>query len=214
MTTGPVFDQVARRYDLVNRFLSLGRDGAWRRSAIAHLPHGRILDLGAGTGAANDDFGSRRVVAVDPSAGMLRLNPADRRVLGVGEHLPFENESFDAVFSAYVFRNLDSVDDTLGEIHRVLRPGGAAGIVDLGRPAKEWKARLHRAGSSVVLPLAGRLAGSREEYEYLHRSLDKLPQPAAMFGGRALQLERLWRMGPLGFVYGVILRKAPAETEA
>ena len=51
MKSGEVFSRIARRYDAVNRILSLGRDGAWRRSAIVHLPPGRVLDLGAGTSA-------------------------------------------------------------------------------------------------------------------------------------------------------------------
>ena len=111
----------------------MGRDGAWRRSAIEHLPPGRVLDLGAGTGAANREFGERVVMALDPSAQMVALNPERRRVIAVGESLPYADGSFDGVFSAFVFRNLSSIQQTLDEIHRVLRPGGAAAIVDLGR---------------------------------------------------------------------------------
>jgi len=203
-----VFSRIARRYDGVNRILSLGRDGAWRRSAIAHLPPGRVLDLGAGTGAANREFGDRQVVALDPVVAMLALNPESRRAAGYGEHLPFADGSFDAVFSAFVFRNLDSVPATLAEIHRVLRPGGTAAVVDLSRPLWAWQRRLHRLGTAVLLPVVGALAGSPREYWYLHRSLDKLPPPQALFAGGPLALEHLWRMGPLGFVCGVVLRKA------
>ena len=134
MTNGDVFADIAGRYDRLNRILSLGRDQAWRRTAIDRLPGGRILDLGAGTGAANEVFRDRGVVALDPSPEMLALNDASHRVVAAGEALPFEDESFDAVFSAYVFRNLDSVDATLEEMARVLRSGGRAGIVGLGRP--------------------------------------------------------------------------------
>jgi demethylmenaquinone methyltransferase/2-methoxy-6-polyprenyl-1,4-benzoquinol methylase len=203
-----VFSRIARRYDAVNRVLSLGRDGAWRRSAIAHLPPGRVLDLGAGTGAANREFGVRRVVALDPVAPMLALNPQRRRVAGYGEHLPFAAGSFDGVFSAFVFRNLDSIPATLAEIHRVLRPGGAAAVVDLSRPVSTWQRVLHRAGTAVVLPVVGVLAGSPREYWYLHRSLDSLLPPQVLFAEGPLALERVWRMGPFGFVYGVVLRKA------
>ncbi len=202
-----VFTRIARRYDLLNRILSLGRDGAWRRSVIERLPPGRILDLGAGTGAANPEFGSREVVALDPSPQMLGINPARARVVGVGERLPFADASFDAVFSAYVFRNLSSVATALAEIHRVLRPGGSAGIVDLSRPVTPLRQGVHRAGTSIVLPLAGCLAGAPREYWYLHRSLDKLPPPEELYGGSPLQVEATWRMGPLGFVYGVLLRR-------
>jgi demethylmenaquinone methyltransferase/2-methoxy-6-polyprenyl-1,4-benzoquinol methylase len=202
-----VFSRIARRYDVVNRVLSLGRDGAWRRAAIAQLPPGRVLDLGAGTGAANREFGARRVVSLDPSAPMLGLNPQRRRVAGYGERLPFADGSFDAVFSAYVFRNLESIPAALEEIHRVLRPGGAAAVVDLSRPPAALPRLLHRAGTAVVLPVVGVLVGAPREYWYLHRSLDKLPAPEVLFGGGPLALERIWRMGPFGFVYGVVLRK-------
>ena len=208
MKSREVFSRIARRYDTVNRVLSLGRDGAWRRSAIALLPPGRVLDLGAGTGAANREFGTRRVVALDPSAPMLALNPQRRRVAGYGESLPFTDGAFDAVFSAFVFRNLESVPATLAEIHRVLRPGGAAAVVDLSRPLSAWQRGLHRAGTAVVLPVVGAIFGSPREYWYLHRSLDKLTPPQELFGEGPLALERLWRMGPFGFVYGAVLRKA------
>ena len=106
-----------------------------------------------------------------------------------------------------MFRNLDSIPGTLKEIHRVLRPGGAAGIVDLTRPEGRWKRAMHRAGTGVVVPLVGTLAGARKEYSYLHRSLDALPPPAEMLGGGPLVLEEVWRMGMFGFVYGALLRK-------
>ena len=205
-----VFAKIARKYDTINRILSLGQDQKWRMSAVALLPEGRLLDLGGGTGAANEIFGDREVVALDPSAPMLGLNETPRRVVAVGEKLPFVDESFDSVFSAYVFRNLDSVVGTVAEIARVLRPGGKAGIVDLGRPAGELAKKVHRAGTAAVLNAVGLAARARDEYSYLHRSLDKLPQPEVMFGDLALRLDEVWRMGPMGFVYGVILAKGQA----
>ncbi|MCH8899774.1 MAG: methyltransferase domain-containing protein, partial [Acidobacteria bacterium] len=124
VSNGDVFSDIAGRYDRLNAILSLGRDQAWRKRAVEQLPRGRVLDLGAGTGAANEIFGGSEVVALDPSPQMLALNDADHRVVGVGEGLPFKDGAFDAVLSAYVFRNLESVEATLAEIHRVLRPGG------------------------------------------------------------------------------------------
>ncbi len=207
MSQGTVFAGIAGKYDRINALLSLGRDGAWRRSVIDRLPAGRVLDLGAGTGAANTDFGNRSVVALDPSPEMLALNGAPQRVVAVGERLPFGDGSFDAVFSAYVFRNLDSVGDTLAEVARVLRPGGRAGVVDLGRPRGGVMTRLHRLGTAAVLPTVGRLAGAPDEYRYLNETLDKLPPPEALYASGPLRVDDLWRMGPLGFVYGVLLSK-------
>jgi demethylmenaquinone methyltransferase/2-methoxy-6-polyprenyl-1,4-benzoquinol methylase len=202
-----VFSRIARRYDRLNRILSFGRDDSWRRRAISYLPPGRVLDLGAGTGAANSDLADRDVVALDPQPAMLELNPETRRVVAAGERLPFRDESMDGVFSAYVFRNLSSIPDALGEIHRVLRPGGVAAIVDLSRPERSWQRWLHRLGTGLVLPIAGLFVGAPREYWYLHRSLDSLPPPEHLFAASAMRFEHLWRMGPLGFVYGVVLRK-------
>jgi demethylmenaquinone methyltransferase/2-methoxy-6-polyprenyl-1,4-benzoquinol methylase len=147
------------------------------------------------------------VVALDPVKEMLRLSPIEHRVAGIGEHLPFADGSFDGVFSAYVFRNLTSVSSTLDEIRRVLRHGGVAVIVDLGRPRNALAAALHRVGSAVFLPLAGLLAKAPADYRYLHKSLDKLPPPERLYESAPMVFERVWRMGPLGFVYGVVLRK-------
>lgn len=207
MSNGSVFTVIAGKYDRINRILSFGQEQNWRQRVIDMLPEGRLLDLGGGTGAANPVFGDRTVVALDPSAEMLSLNDADERMVGVGERLPFAADSFDAVFSAYVFRNLDSVDDTLAEVSRILRPRGRLGVVGLGRPRNRIVAAVHRAGSAVVLPVVGAAAGARQEYVYLHRSLDKLPPPEEMFANTPLRQVKLWRMGPLGFVYGVVLEK-------
>lgn len=211
MSNGKIFTDIAAKYDRINTLLSMGRDAAWRRSAIDRLPSGRILDLGGGTGAANPALSTpeqpRHIVAIDPSPEMLSLNDADERVVGVGEHLPFEDGTFDAVFSAYVFRNLDSVAETLHEVARVLRPGGRAGIVDLARPRSSVATTVHRAGTAVVLPTVGRMAGNVEEYRYLNRTLDKLPAPETLYASGPLVLDDVWRMGPLGFVYGVILHR-------
>jgi demethylmenaquinone methyltransferase/2-methoxy-6-polyprenyl-1,4-benzoquinol methylase len=111
------------------------------------------------------------------------------------------------VFSAYVFRNLTSVPETLKEIERVLKPGRRAVIVDLGRPRNRLAAMVHRLGSAVFLPLAGLIARAPGDYWYLHRSLDKLPPPEVLFAGGPLHLEETWRMGPLGFVYAAVLVK-------
>ncbi len=206
-TTDVIFARIARRYDLVNRLLSFGRDQHWRRSAIRHLPPGRLLDLGSGTGAAAPIFGERQVVALDPVPGMLGLSPIVHRVAAVGERLPFADGSFDSVFSAYVFRNLTSVEETLAEIHRVLRPGGVAAVVDLGRPRNLLARWVCRIGTAITLPLAGLIARAPGDYWYLHRSLDKLPPPERLLGDGPLVLGPVWRMGLFGFVYGAVLRK-------
>lgn len=202
-----IFARIAARYDLINRILSLGREDRWRGRGIATLSPGVVLDLGCGTGAT--DFGDRRVVGLDPVVEMLALSTVDERVAGVGERLPFRDGSFDGVFSGYVFRNLSSVDQTLAEIARVMRPGAAAVVVDLARPSSPLLRLVHRAGTALLLPLVGLVfAAAPREYWYLHRSLDSLPPPEQLFRQGPLQLEKVWRMGLFGFVYGALLRKS------
>ena len=205
--TDPIFAKIAARYDLLNTVMSFGQEQHWRRRGAAQLPPGRVLDLGAGTGAALPVLEGREVFALDPVPQMLALNPTGPRVVGVGEALPFRDGTFDGVFSAYVFRNLTSVDETVAEVARVLRPGGHLVVVGLSRPPGERAASLHRAVSSVFLPIAGAVIGAREEYAYLHESLDKLPPPEELFAHQPLALDTVWRMGPLGFVYGALLVK-------
>jgi demethylmenaquinone methyltransferase/2-methoxy-6-polyprenyl-1,4-benzoquinol methylase len=203
----PIFARIAARYDLINRVLSLGQEQKWRARGIDMLAPGTVLDLGCGTGAT--DFDGRAVVGLDPVIEMLALSPVRSRVVGVGESLPLRDGSVDGVFSGFVFRNLSSVAETLGEIDRVLRPGSAAVVVDLARPRNGLLRVLHRIGTAVILPLVGLVfAGAPREYWYLHRSLDSLPPPERLFQGHPLIPEQTWRMGVFGFVYGVRLRKA------
>lgn len=202
----PIFARIAARYDLINRVLSLGREKRWRARGIAMLEPGSVLDLGCGTGTT--DFGDRAVVGLDPVIEMLALSPVRDRVVAVGESLPFRDSCLDGVFSGFVFRNLDSVDATLAEIHRVLRPGSSAVVVDLSRPRNRVLRPLHRLGTAIVLPLVGLVfAGAPREYWYLHRSLDSLPPPETLFQGHDLVVDQVWRMGLFGFVYGARLRK-------
>ncbi len=207
MSNGTVFRGIADRYDRLNAILSFGQDQKWRNTVVSRLPQGRLLDLGAGTGAANPIFAPREVVALDPAPEMLSFNDAEAKVVSVGEALPFADETFDAVFSAYVFRNLDSVDATMREVARVLRPAGMAGIVDLGRPAGSFASRIHRAGTAVVLPIAGMSIGARDEYVYLHHTLDKHPPPEKLLADTPLTLVDIWRLGPMGFVWAALLKK-------
>jgi demethylmenaquinone methyltransferase/2-methoxy-6-polyprenyl-1,4-benzoquinol methylase len=207
--TDPIFARIAARYDLINRILSLGQERKWRARGIAMLSPGRVLDLGCGTGST--DFAGRPVVGLDPVVEMLELSPVPDRVVGVGEALPFANDTFDGVFSGYVFRNLTSVEETLSEMARVLKPGAAVVVIDLARPRNVVLRLVHRLGTAVVLPLVGLLvAGAPREYWYLHRSLDALPPPEVLFSGHGLTVEEVWRMGLFGFVYGVRLRKPAA----
>ena len=206
----PIFAKIASQYDLINRILSFGQERKWRDRSIHHLNRGIVLDLGCGTG--DTDFEGRTVVGIDPVIEMMALSSATAKAVAVGEELPFRADSFDAVFSGYVFRNLTSAESTLAEVSRVLKPGAAAVVLDLTRPSNALLRLLHRIGTAITLPLVGLvLARAPREYWYLHRSLDSLPPPEELFAGHDLILEEVWRMGLFGFVYGSRLRKPRLE---
>ena len=202
----PIFAKIAAQYDRINRILSFGQERKWRARGIQMLESGRVLDLGSGTG--DTDFEGRPVVGIDPVIEMLALSPASARVVAVGEDLPFGDGSFEGVFSGYVFRNLTSVEETLREINRTLKPGSSAVLIDLSRQTNLVLRPLHRVGTAIVLPLVGLIfAAAPREYWYLHQSLDALPPPEELFGDSPLEVEEIWRSGFFGFVYGVRLRK-------
>ncbi|HUG07982.1 MAG TPA: class I SAM-dependent methyltransferase [Acidimicrobiia bacterium] len=208
----PVFAKIAQRYDRINRILSLGREQSWRAVGVELLEPGLVLDLGCGTG--DTDFDGRPVIGLDPVIEMLALSPVPARVVGVGEQLPLQDESVEGVFSAFVFRNLTSIDHTLEEIDRVLQPGCSAVVIDLSRPSSPFLRFLHRIGTAIVLPLVGLLfARAPREYWYLNQTLDSLPPPEILFARRSLVLEEVWRSGVFGFVYGVRLRKGRKAAE-
>ena len=193
-----MFDRIAPRYDLLNRVLSVGTDLSWRRRALdlARLGEGaRGLDVGTGTG----DFAlallarsprSATVTGVDISAGMLRV--AERRAAkaGVGsryerliasvERLPFVDGDFDVVVAGFVIRNVGDIPRGLGEMHRVLRPGGRAVILDLHTPRNPTVRRLYRAFSFISPRLARALGSDAEAYRYLPRSIEAFHDPEAL----------------------------------
>ena len=208
----PIFAKIARRYDRINGILSLGQEKHWRAIGVEMLEPGLVLDLGCGTG--DTDFDGREVIGLDPVSEMLALSPVSARVVAVGEEMPIRDDALDGVFSAFVFRNLTSVDRTLEETGRVLRPGASAVIIDLSRPENPILKFLHRIGTAVILPIVGLLfARAPREYWYLHKSLDSLPRPEDLYANRELVLEEVWRSGMFGFVYGVRLRKPRAAIE-
>jgi demethylmenaquinone methyltransferase/2-methoxy-6-polyprenyl-1,4-benzoquinol methylase len=184
---GGVFDSVVSRYDQMNDLMSAGLHRWWKRFAVAQSfarPGARILDIAGGTGDIARLFARRvgsggQVVLTDINAAMLaagrdRLLDDGLIVPAVrcdGEKLPFAADHFDCVSVAFGLRNMTRKDAALAEMRRVLKPGGAALVLEFSRP---WQplAPLYDAYSFQVLPRLGeRVANDPEAYRYLAESI-------------------------------------------
>ena len=193
--TGQMFDGIAARYDLLNRMMSLGLDGRWRRAlARAIAAHastgGEVLDVATGTAdvalTIAAEAPSLRIVGVDPSAGMLargrdKIAAAglDGRIalqLGDGLELPFADDRFDAACVSFGIRNFSDRRRGLAELARVTRPGGLVAVLELAEPRDSGllgaAARVH---VRHVVPRIGALLSGSREYRYLQRSIAAFP---------------------------------------
>jgi demethylmenaquinone methyltransferase/2-methoxy-6-polyprenyl-1,4-benzoquinol methylase len=195
-----MFDRIVPRYDLMNRLMTGGRDVAWRRLAVREALRGRnpaqmrILDVATGTGdlaLALHDAGAADVVGLDFSAPMLdearrkeAVAASDRRIVwveGDAMSLPFANQSFDAVTVAFGLRNMPSYRAALGEMLRVLGPGGRLVCLETTR----FRAPVLRAAfdwyfARVVPIIGGLLSGDADAYGYLPASAAVFPDADAL----------------------------------
>jgi demethylmenaquinone methyltransferase/2-methoxy-6-polyprenyl-1,4-benzoquinol methylase len=185
-----MFDRIAPRYDLLNRVLSFGRDASWRHRAVALAKLGageRALDVGAGTGdlalALARAGPSGRVVAIDLAPQMLlrarlRADASLGYVVASAEALPFADGLFSCVVAGFAVRNFGDLPRALGDMRRVLRPGGRAVVLELSLPPSPAPRALHRFYLHRVAPaIATVLGSSAEAYRYLPASVEAFLDP-------------------------------------
>lgn len=191
-----MFDRIARKYDLLNRVLSLGIDVWWRRKAIRLLkPHRpqRLLDVATGTAdvaiEAARQMQPREIIGIDISNEMLAIGrqKVARKGLsdvitlesGDSEALRFEDASFDAVTVAFGVRNFENLEAGLREMARVLRPGGQVVILEFSRPRLFPFKQIYHFYFRNLLPFIGRVTSKDPKaYEYLYRSVMAFPDGA------------------------------------
>jgi ubiquinone/menaquinone biosynthesis methyltransferase len=186
-----LFATVADRYDLITVLLSYGQDRRWKRRLIelgAPLAGRRVLDLACGTGDlsfAAADCGAS-VTALDLTPRMIELASAKatrrpggspvRFLVGDMMALPFPAASFDLVTTGYGLRNVPVLDTAIGEIRRVLAPGGVVLSLDFNRPANGGVRAVYLAYLSVVGCLVGAvLHGDPDTYRYIPESIRHYP---------------------------------------
>jgi demethylmenaquinone methyltransferase / 2-methoxy-6-polyprenyl-1,4-benzoquinol methylase len=180
-----MFDSVAHRYDRTNDVLSLGQDRQWRRATIAALdaqPGQTLLDLAAGTGTSSEPLADSGVLVVpcDLSEGMLGVGKARRPdlpfVAGDAMHLPFADESFDAVTMSFGLRNVPDVPAALDELLRVTKPGGRLVVCEFSRPTFGPFRAVYSGYLTHALPKVARVVSKETEaYTYLAETIRDWP---------------------------------------
>jgi len=185
-----LFGAIARRYDLANHLLSGGLDFFWRRRAariVRSWKPAHILDLATGSGdvalTLRRHCPQAQIVGADFCVPMLReavKKGSGPVVAADGLALPFASGAFDVVTVAFGLRNMASWPGALGEMHRVLRPGGHVLILDFSVPPPPLRG-IYRFYLHRILPqIAGWLTGERGAYEYLGDSIERFPAGKAM----------------------------------
>ncbi|HZY41672.1 MAG TPA: ubiquinone/menaquinone biosynthesis methyltransferase [Anaerolineae bacterium] len=186
-----MFARISGRYDLMNRLMTGGRDGAWRRTVIrlAQLgPMARILDVATGTGdmliealkqhpdafAIGSDFTFEMMRAGQSKAGAerIRWNSADAL------HLPYPDNVFDAVTSGFGVRNFIDRERAFREQLRVVKPGGRVICLEISKPPKNLLRPFFLFFFNKIVPLVGGLiSGQRDAYTYLPQSVNEFLTP-------------------------------------
>ena len=189
-----MFDSIAYRYDFLNRFLSAGIDITWRKNALKELKKldpKKILDVATGTAdvaiMATNSLHPEKIIGIDISDGMLdfgrkkierlKLGKVIELVNGDSETINFADNSFDAVTVAFGVRNFQNLEKGLGEIKRVLRPGGKLVVLEFSKPKTVGIKQLYNVYMKVVAPGMGKLfSKNRNAYKYLDESIKKFPE--------------------------------------
>jgi demethylmenaquinone methyltransferase/2-methoxy-6-polyprenyl-1,4-benzoquinol methylase len=179
-----MFDRIAPVYDVMNRVMTVGLDGRWRKLAVREVvwPGDRVLDACCGTGdlAIEAERRGAKVVGLDFSSRMLeRARPKSgtiQWVQGDALALPFGDGEFDAATVGFGVRNLEDLAGGLHELGRVLRPGGKLAVLEITRPRGLLRP-FFRLWFDVLVPLAGRILPGGKAYTYLPASVRRFPGP-------------------------------------
>lgn len=188
-----MFDNISARYDFLNHLLSLNIDKLWRKKAVKLIkPYQpkQVLDVATGTADFAIELRNLKpdnITGVDISAGMLEVGKTkikkrslDKLIhleLGDAEHMPFDDDHFEAITVAFGVRNFENLRNGLKEIHRVLKPGYPLAVLEFSKPRSfPWK-QLYNFYFIAILPMIGKLVSKDSRaYTYLPESVKVFPE--------------------------------------
>ena len=186
-----MFARIAGRYDVMNRLMTGGRDGAWRKTVIrlAQLsPTARLLDVATGTGdlliealkqrpdalAIGSDFTFEMMRAGQRKSGAEKIRWTSADAL----RLPYPDNTFDAVTSGFGVRNFIDREGAFREQLRVIKPGGRVICLEISKPPKNLGRPFFQLFFNRLVPLLGGLiSGQRDAYTYLPQSVNEFLTP-------------------------------------
>lgn len=189
-----MFDNISRRYDFLNRFLSLGIDQGWRKKALKLLIDKNpkyILDVATGTAdvaiMAAKILNHTKIIGIDISNGMLKIGREKikkhqlQNIIELHEGdsaaINFEDNTFDAVTVAFGVRNFQHLEKGMDEIKRVLKPGGKLVVLEFSRPTLPVVKQLYNFYMLTICPAFGKLfSKNKQAYKYLDASIKKFPE--------------------------------------
>jgi demethylmenaquinone methyltransferase/2-methoxy-6-polyprenyl-1,4-benzoquinol methylase len=175
-----VFKEIPAIYDKMNTYMSLGMDVFWRIMLLRLVnDRERILDVGTGTGKLESLAGSTdRFVGLDVTKEMLALNKNyGKLLLASATEMPIKNDSFDAIVSSFVLRNLPSTEEYFREAIRTLRKGGIMANLDAFPEKRKLVSEFFSVYFYHLLPRIARIASSSDSYSYLAMTVKNFKTP-------------------------------------
>jgi demethylmenaquinone methyltransferase/2-methoxy-6-polyprenyl-1,4-benzoquinol methylase len=189
-----MFNDIAGKYDFLNRFLSAGTDIGWRKKALKQLESidaKKLLDVATGTAdvaiMAAKQLKLKKIIGIDISDGMLdvgrqkivkaNLQNTIELLNGDSEAINFPDNTFDAVTVAFGVRNFEDLEKGLSEIKRVLKPTGKLVVLEFSKPILPGVKTMYNLYMKIITPTVGKMISKNKvAYAYLDESIQKFPE--------------------------------------
>jgi len=189
-----MFNNIAFKYDFLNRFLSVGIDIWWRKKAISELKSLQpkmILDVATGTAdvaiLTHKMLHPEKIIGIDISDGMLEIGRKKLKEKNLDQFitlqngdsasLPFEDNTFNAITVAFGVRNFQLLEKGLSEMLRVLKPGGKLVVLEFSKPTAPVFSQFYHLYMNIITPTIGKLfSKNKDAYQYLNDSVQAFPE--------------------------------------